>query len=82
MASSAGEVRTSERGLEADATSFRGKWLGFAPPAATGGDMLPPDVILLFVRRLYKREPFLKRRPEVADPRVLEEAPAMAGGSS
>ncbi len=43
--------------------------------------MLLVGVILLFVWRLYKREPFFKRRREVVDPKVLEEAPAIAGGA-
>ena len=42
--------------------------------------MLLVGVLLLFAWRLYKREPFFKRRPEVVDPRMLE-VPAIAGGS-
>jgi amino acid transporter len=59
------------------------EWLGVAPPAVIGVGMLLLGVVLLFAWRLYKREPFFKRRPEVADPAVLEPepAPAMAGGS-
>jgi amino acid transporter len=64
------------------------EWLGFAPPAVIGIGMLLIGVVLLFAWRLYKREPFFKRRPEVADPRVLEEhvasaqpQPAQAGGA-
>jgi amino acid transporter len=68
------------------ANSYTGQeWLGVAPPAVIGVGMLLLGVILLFAWRTYKREPFFRRRPEVADPRVLEEhvasAPAMAGGS-
>jgi amino acid transporter len=64
-----------------------GEWLGVAPPAAIGIGMLLLGVILLFTWRLYKHEPFFKRRTEVADPRVLEEhvasapAPVPAGGA-
>jgi amino acid transporter len=63
------------------------EWLGFAPPAVIGIGMLLIGVVLLFAWRLYKREPFFKRRREVADPRVLTEhvssapQPAPAGGS-
>ena len=54
---------------------------GFAPPAVIGVGMLLLGVVLLFAWRLYKREPFFKRQREVADPKVLEEAPAVAGGA-
>ena len=57
------------------------EWLGWAPPAVIGVGFLLLGVILLFAWRLYKHEPFFKRRPEVADPAVLREAPAVAGGS-
>jgi amino acid transporter len=64
------------------ANSYTGQeWLGVAPPAVIGVGMLLIGVVLLFAWRLYKREPFFKRRPEVADPRVLEPAPAVAGGA-
>jgi amino acid transporter len=64
------------------ANSYTGEeWLGFAPPAVIGVGMLLIGVILLIAWRLYKREPFFKRRPEIADPKILEEAPAIAGGS-
>ena len=52
-----------------------------APPAVIGVGMLLIGFVLLFAWRLYKREPFFKRRREVVDPRVLEEAPAVAGGA-
>ena len=43
--------------------------------------MLLTAVALLFVARLYKGEPFFERRREVADPKLLEPAPAVAGGA-
>ena len=61
--------------------SYTGEtWLGVAPPAVIGVGMLLLGVVLLIAWRIYKREPFFKRRREVADPRLLE-GPAMAGGS-
>ena len=57
------------------------EWFGLGPPAVIGVGMLLLGVVLLFAWRLYKREPFFKRRPEVADPKVLEDAPAVAGGA-
>lgn len=63
------------------ANSYTGQeWLGLAPPAVIGVGMLLIGVVLLFAWRLYKREPFFKRRREVADPHLLE-SPAIAGGS-
>ena len=49
-----------------------------APPAVIGVGMLLIGVVLLFAWRLYKREPFFKRRREVADPALLE-SPPVAG---
>jgi amino acid transporter len=64
------------------ANSYTGQeWLGVAPPAVIGVGMLLIGVILLFAWRLYKHEPFFKRRREVADPEVLEPAPTVAGGA-
>ena len=64
------------------ANSYTGQeWLGVAPPAVIGVGMLLIGVVLLFAWRLYKREPFFKRRREVVDPKVLEESPAVAGGA-
>ena len=64
------------------ANSYTGQeWLGVAPPAVIGVGMLAVGVVLLFAWRLYKREPFFKRRREVADPKLLEESPAVAGGA-
>ena len=57
------------------------EWLGVAPPAVIGVGMLLLGVVFLFVWRIYKREPFFKRRREVADPKVLQAAPAAAGGA-
>jgi amino acid transporter len=61
------------------------EWFGLAPPAVIGVGMLLLGVILLFAWRLYKHEPFFKRRTEVADPALLEPTPppvpAVAGGS-
>ena len=59
------------------------EWLGFAPPAVIGVGMLLLGVVLLFGWRLYKREPFFKRKREVADPTLLDkiDKPAIAGGS-
>ncbi|HEX2358189.1 MAG TPA: APC family permease [Solirubrobacterales bacterium] len=61
------------------------EWFGVAPPAVIGVGMLLVGVVLLFAWRLYKREPFFKRRTEVADPALLERGPpaepAVAGGS-
>jgi amino acid transporter len=55
------------------ANSYTGdEWLGVAPPAVVGVGMLLIGVVLLVAWRVYKHEPFFKRRPEVADPRVLE----------
>ena len=44
--------------------------------------MLLVGVVLLFAWRLYKHEPFFKRRPEVADPRLLEREPAPGAGGA
>jgi len=64
------------------ANSYTGQeWLGVAPPAVIGVGMLLVGVVLLFGWRLYKREPFFKRRPEVADPALLAPQPTIAGGS-
>jgi amino acid transporter len=64
------------------ANSYTGQeWLGVAPPAVIGVGMLAIGVICLFAWRLYKREPFFKRRREVADPELLSEQPAVAGGA-
>jgi amino acid transporter len=56
---------------------------GIGIPAVIGVGFLLLGVVLLFAWRIYKREPFFKRRREVADPSLLtaEPAPAMAGGS-
>jgi amino acid transporter len=57
-------------------------WLGVAPPAVIGVGMLLVGVVFLFGWRFYKREPFFKRRREVADPELLAKAqPKIAGGS-
>jgi amino acid transporter len=58
------------------------EWLGFAPPAVIGIGMLLIGVVFLFTWRLFKREPFFKRRPEVADPALLQTQPTIAGGSN
>jgi amino acid transporter len=64
------------------ANSYTGQeWLGVAPPAVIGVGMLVIGFVLLFAWRLYKQEPFFKRRREVADPSLLEETPAVAGGA-
>jgi amino acid transporter len=64
------------------ANSYTGQeWLGVAPPAVIGVGMLAIGVLLLFGWRLYKREPFFKRRREVADPELLSPQPKIAGGS-
>jgi amino acid transporter len=65
------------------ANSYTGQeWLGVAPPAVIGVGMLLIGVILLFGWRLHKREPFFKRRREVADPELLDKAqPTIAGGA-
>jgi len=64
------------------ANSYTGdEWLGVAPPAVIGVGMLLIGVIVLVGWRLYKREPFFKRKPEVADPELLKKAPAIAGGA-
>jgi amino acid transporter len=65
------------------ANSYTGQeWLGVAPPAVIGVGMLLVGVVFLFGWRLYKREPFFKRRREVADPELLAKAqPTIAGGS-
>jgi hypothetical protein len=67
------------------ANSYTGEeWFGVAPPAVIGVGMLLLGVILMLAWRLYRREPFFKRRPEVADPALLEPkpAPGIAGGAS
>jgi amino acid transporter len=62
------------------ANSYTGEeWLGVAPPAVIGVGMLLIGVVLLFGWRMYKREPFFKRRPEVVDPALLQPAPATGG---
>ncbi|MGZ5346493.1 MAG: APC family permease [Solirubrobacterales bacterium] len=66
------------------ANSYTGQeWLGVAPPAVIGVGMLLIGVVLLYGWRLYRREPFFKRRPETADPALLapEPQPAIVGGS-
>ena len=64
------------------ANSYTGQeWLGVAPPAVIGVGMLAIGVILLFAWRLHKREPFFRRKLEVADPSLLEDSPAVAGGA-
>jgi amino acid transporter len=58
------------------ANSYTGQeWLGVAPPAVIGVGMLLLGVVLLFGWRLHRREPFFKRRREVADPALLTPAP-------
>jgi amino acid transporter len=66
------------------ANSYTGEeWFGVAPPAVIGVGMLLLGVVLLVAWRIYKREPFFKRRPEVVDSAVLEPkpAPTVAGGA-
>jgi amino acid transporter len=56
---------------------------GIGTPAVIGVGFLLLGVVLLFAWRLYHREPFFKRRREVADPTLLDklDEPAIAGGS-
>ncbi len=55
------------------ANSYTGaSWLGFAPPAIIGVGFLLLGVILLFAWRFHQKEPFFKRRREVADPHLLD----------
>ncbi len=55
------------------ANSYTGQsWLGWAPPAIIGVGFLVLGVVLLFAWRTHQREPFFKRRREVADPTILE----------
>jgi amino acid transporter len=55
------------------ANSYSGEsWLGWAPPAIIGVGFLLLGVILLVAWRRHQREPFFKRRREVADPSLLE----------
>jgi amino acid transporter len=62
--------------------SYTGQeWLGVAPPAVIGLGMLAIGFVFLLAWRIHKREPFFKRRREVADPALLEPA-AAAGGSN
>ncbi len=60
------------------ANSYTGEeWFGVAPPAVIGVGMLLLGVVLLFAWRLYKHEPFFKRRPRGRRPGA---ARAEAGG--
>ncbi|MGK2932791.1 MAG: APC family permease [Solirubrobacterales bacterium] len=55
------------------ANSYTGSsWLGFAPPAIIGVGFLLLGVVLLFAWRFHQKEPFFKRRREVADPHLLD----------
>ncbi|MGK2954247.1 MAG: APC family permease [Solirubrobacterales bacterium] len=55
------------------ANSYSGtSWLGFAPPAVIGVGFLLLGVVLLFAWRHHQKEPFFKRRREVADPHLLD----------
>lgn len=47
-------------------------WFGFAPPAVIGAGFLLLGVVLLFAWRFHQKEPFFKRRREVADPHLLD----------
>jgi len=47
-------------------------WFGFAPPAVIGVGFLLLGVVLLFAWRFHQKEPFFKRRREVADPHLLD----------
>ena len=47
-------------------------WLNFSPPAVIGIFFLLLGVVLLFAWRHHQNEPFFKRRPEIADPHLLE----------
>ncbi len=66
------------------ANSYTGaSWLGFAPPAIIGVAFLLLGVVLLVAWRFHQKEPFFKRRREIADPELLtgkaEPAAALAG---
>lgn len=55
------------------ANSYSGEsWLGWAPPAIIGVGFLLLGLVLLLAWRKHRREPFFKRRREVADPSLLE----------
>lgn len=55
------------------ANSYTGtSWLGFAPPAIIGVGFLLLGVVLLFLWRYHQKEPFFKRRREVAEPHLLD----------
>lgn len=65
------------------ANSYTGQaWFGFAPPATIGVGFLLLGVILLLLWRWHRKEPFFKRRRELADPDLLtgktDPAPALA----
>lgn len=55
------------------ANSYTGSsWLGFAPPAIIGVGFLLLGVVLLLAWRHHQKEPFFKRRREVADSHLLD----------
>ncbi|HTU14193.1 MAG TPA: APC family permease [Solirubrobacterales bacterium] len=55
------------------ANSYTGtSWLGFAPPAIIGVGFLLLGVVLLLLWRRHQKEPFFKRRREVAEPHLLD----------
>jgi phosphatidylserine synthase len=47
-------------------------WFGWAPPAVIGIGFLLLGVVLLFIWRKHRREPFFKRHRETANPAVLD----------
>ncbi len=53
-------------------------WLGVGPPVAIGGIGLAVGIVLLVVQRVVAPDPFFRRKPEVADPGVLEAQPEVA----
>lgn len=55
------------------ANSYTGQsWFGWAPPAIIGVGFLLLGVALLLMWRHHQREPFFRRRREVADPTLLD----------
>lgn len=53
-------------------SSTGASWFGFAPPAVIGVGFLLLGVVLLFIWRRHQKEPFFKRRREIAEPHLLD----------